>query len=134
MGKSIVGFTPEAMQVLMNYNYPGNIRELRNIVEYAANVSTRKKVSTNSLPPYIFEQQTTDAEPVQQSAAAKRVGSQAAAIDGNEEKPQESWEEIERNMIVEALKEHGGSRTKCSESLGWGRMKLWRKMKHYNLL
>jgi PAS domain S-box-containing protein len=134
LGKSIVGFTPEAMQVLMNYNYPGNIRELRNIVEYAANVSTRKKVSANSLPPYIFEQQSTDNEPVQQPAAAESVGSKAAAIEGNEGKNQESWEEIERNMIVEALKEHGGSRTKCSESLGWGRMKLWRKMKHYNLL
>jgi DNA-binding NtrC family response regulator len=37
-------------------------------------------------------------------------------------------------MIVDTLKEHGGNRTKASASLGWGRMKLWRKMKEYRLL
>ncbi len=134
LGKSIVGFTPEAMKVLMKYNYPGNIRELRNIVEYAANVSTRKRISTDSLPPYIFEQQPADDEPVQQSAAAEIAESQVTPVGRNEEQPKESWEDIERTMIIEALKEHGGNRTKCCESLGWGRMKLWRKMKHYNLL
>ena len=134
LGKSIVGFTPEAMQVLTGYNYPGNIRELSNIVEYAANVSTRKKVGTESLPPYIFEEQSPADEPAEQSAAATRADSQAPPVGRNEEEPKESWEDIERTMIVEALKEHGGNRTKCCESLGWGRMKLWRKMKLYNLL
>lgn len=37
-------------------------------------------------------------------------------------------------MIVDALKEHGGNRSKAAEALTWGRMKLWRKMKKYKLL
>ena len=139
LGKTIVGFTPEAMQALMEYRYPGNIRELRNIVEYAANVCTRKKIGTDSLPPYIYERSQTVSEHGRESFSERALGKPSAPADeerdgANREKRNESWEDIERDMIIEALKEHGGNRTRCSESLGWGRMKLWRKMKHYNLL
>jgi len=137
LGKTIIGFTPEAMQSLMKYSFPGNIRELRNIVEYSANVCTKKKVSIDLLPPYIFEppaDEKSDAvEPVHEEKEEKQSFA-AAEPEQKGAHRNESWEDIEREMIIEALKEHGGNRTKCSESLGWGRMKLWRKMKHYNLL
>ncbi len=57
LNKTIVGFAPSAMQALLNFQYPGNIRELSNIVEYAVNICGRKKISTEHLPPYIFDQQ-----------------------------------------------------------------------------
>jgi DNA-binding NtrC family response regulator len=64
-----------------------------------------------------------------------QVQNDQPSSNSNREKPdnQESWTDIERQLIVKTLKEHWGNRTKVAESLGWGRMKLWRKMKKYGL-
>ena len=55
LNKTIVGFTPSTMQTLLDYDYPGNIRELSNIVEYAVNICKRKKINRDHLPSYLFE-------------------------------------------------------------------------------
>jgi PAS domain S-box-containing protein len=134
LSKTIVGFAPNAMQTLLPYSYPGNIRELSNIVEYAVNICNRKKINPDHLPPYLFDQQLqmvnqtseSETEPfrIQHEPQSTRI----AITDS-----QESWSDIERQMIVETLMEYGGNRTKVAKSLGWGRMKLWRKMKKYGL-
>jgi PAS domain S-box-containing protein len=134
LSKTIVGFAPNAMQTLLPYSYPGNIRELSNIVEYAVNICNRKKINPDHLPPYLFDQQLqmvnqtseSETEPfrIQHEPQSTRI----AITDS-----QESWSDIERQMIVEILMEYGGNRTKVAKSLGWGRMKLWRKMKKYGL-
>ncbi len=131
LGKTIVGFAPKAMEALLNYHYPGNIRELSNIVEYAANMCKKKKINTDQLPPYLFDQQTH--EPGKEN---NESNSEEPAWENSIEnaEAQSSWVDIERQMIVDALKKNRGNRTKSSESLGWGRMKLWRKMKEYKLL
>lgn len=136
LGKSIVGFAPKAMQVLLDFQYPGNIRELSNIVEYAVNICGRKKINTDHLPPYIFEppievsRQPSDITP--EKAAVVKDVAERQGIDKHAENL-ESWSEIERQLIVDILKEYRGNRTKAAEGLGWGRMKLWRKMKKYGL-
>jgi PAS domain S-box-containing protein len=136
--KTIVGFTPVTMQTLLSYHYPGNIRELSNIVEYAVNMCRRKKINKDDLPSYLFENHAKEDEeltvekmPGLASAAESTTDRQTipAPPDGGD-----SWPDIERRMIIDALKEHGGNRTETSASLGWGRMKLWRKMKEYGLL
>lgn len=141
LSKSIVGFTPTAIQTLLDYHYPGNIRELSNIVEYAVNVCKRKKINSDHLPPYLFETQAQEYEKaVHQEQSEQIVHDSRDAGRESKERPieysgnDESWNDIERRMIVDSLKEHGGNRTKASASLGWGRMKLWRKMKEYRLL
>lgn len=145
LGKNIVGFTPLATQTLTSYAFPGNIRELRNIVEYAVNICKRKKISDQNLPPYIFEKQPAQPIPsLLDTEAVSEVDHQdhpgpvleaeaglAGSIGAN---GGESWGDIERQMIVDALLSNGGNRTRTAEQLGWGRMKLWRKMKKYGLL
>ncbi len=133
LGKTIVGFTPGVMQILLEYPYPGNIRELSNIVEYAANICKRKKINKEQLPPYMFEKQEVavseelpEPEHYQETPEKSR--------EKTSEEADESWGDIERQMIIDALKAHGGNRNKAADSLGWGRMKLWRKMKKYKLL
>ncbi len=136
LGKSIVGFTPLAMQSLLAYPFPGNIRELSNIVEYSVNLCKRKKITKDQLPPYIFEKIP--------NGAPSDAGSEGAHIDyendvepvreTHREEYNHSWIDIERQMIIDALKEQGGNRTRAARSLGWGRMKLWRKMKQNGLL
>ncbi|MEG6552097.1 helix-turn-helix domain-containing protein, partial [Desulfocurvibacter africanus] len=45
----------------------------------------------------------------------------------------ESWPDVERRMILDALVRAGGRRSKAAEILGWGRSTLWRKMKSYGM-
>jgi transcriptional regulator with PAS, ATPase and Fis domain len=134
LSKTIVGFAPNAMQMLLPYTYPGNIRELSNIVEYSVNICNRKKINLDHLPPYLFDQQLqmTNQSPefkTEQMMVQHEPLNTKSATAVN----QESWSDIERQMIVETLMEYGGNRTKVANSLGWGRMKLWRKMKKYGL-
>ena len=126
LGKNIVGFTPAAMQNLLDYHYPGNVRELSNIVEYAVNICKRKKISKEQLASYIFEKQ------IQENVSDHVIETKQPL--SPHDLTNCSWLEIERSMIIDALKEHGGNRTRAAEVLGWGRMKLWRKMKDLKLL
>ncbi len=137
LGRTIVGFNPSTMQTLLHYRYPGNIRELSNIVEYAVNICKKKKINEEHLPPYLFEQHA-EAEMVEEDLPEQRYEEPSGT--DKIEQPQkntgagDSWGDIERQLIIDALTKHGGSRVMAGESLGWGRMKLWRKMKKYGLL
>ncbi len=135
LGKNISGITPAAMKLLLNYKYPGNIRELKNIIEYAANVCRKKKIGQEHLPPYLTdvtepEEKTEDTERQQPVAVIKTPASPIR----NTHQTNGTWQDIEREMIVETLKKCAGNRTRTAEQLQWGRMKLWRKMKLYGLL
>ncbi len=136
LNKTIVGFAPNAMQALLCFQYPGNIRELSNIVEYAVNICNRKKISSDHLPPYIFDQQLArlaqSENPRSEKVAPAKSMVEREYYDRHAEN-HERWFEIERQLIVDLLKEHRGNRTRAAEGLGWGRMKLWRKMKKYGL-
>lgn len=136
LGKQLVGFTPEAMQALVDYSYPGNIRELSNIVEYVANICKKKKIGKDILPPYIFETLPPKDHSLEPQIARKQPLRETEETEQNppQSTPVESWDDIERQMIVETLITHRGNRTRTAEHLGWGRMKLWRKMKQYGLL
>ncbi|MEE4315167.1 MAG: sigma 54-interacting transcriptional regulator [Desulfofustis sp.] len=135
LGKKIDGFTPSALQTLLNYTYPGNIRELRNIVEYGANICKGKKISKDQLPPYIFEKQTeSPVVPVPPSIPDQSTSVPPATERDKAGENSGSWVAIERQMIIDALKKHAGNRINTAAELGWGRMKLWRKMKKYGLI
>ncbi|MDX9896380.1 MAG: sigma 54-interacting transcriptional regulator [Desulfofustis sp.] len=137
LGKTVTGFTPSALQTLLSYHFPGNVRELQNIVEYAVNICKGKKINKEQLPPYIFEKQPEAVAPAQPPVTVasepdeKQQPSNPPAVDNGNGS---SWSSIERQMIVDALKKNGGNRINTAADLGWGRMKLWRKMKKYGLL
>ncbi|MCP3889586.1 MAG: PAS domain S-box protein [Desulfobulbaceae bacterium] len=131
LSKPQASFASGAMELLLTYQYPGNIRELKNIVEYSVNICKSQNIGREVLPPYLFEAQPPFAENTE-SASSQSVNTKMQGITGLTDN--QSWESIEREMIVDMLLEHGGSRLKTAASLGWGRMKLWRKMKSYGLL
>ena len=58
MGKKIEGFSPEAMQRLLEYSWPGNVRELENVVEYAVNMETEAWISPSNLPRRVLRNDT----------------------------------------------------------------------------
>lgn len=131
-GKKIKGFSNAALILLKTYNYPGNVRELRNIIEYSVNVCQEELIGVDRLPAYLTDPSNEEANP-------ERQPDQPSVFNHNDPLPQNNapaastWAETEKRMILDAMMKAGGRRSKAAEALGWGRSTLWRKMKQYNI-
>lgn len=129
--KSITGFSKQVIQILKNYTYPGNVRELRNIIEYAVNICEADQIGTAHLPSYLAEaenyQQQISADTMKRSEAARQLTSPPQNASGD------TWAAVERKMILDALMKAGGKRNRAADMLGWGRSTLWRKMKQHGI-
>ncbi|WP_300667533.1 sigma 54-interacting transcriptional regulator [Desulfoluna sp.] len=130
LGKRISGFSREAISFLTHYRFTGNIRELRNIVEFSASMSTEATIGVNDLPAYLLEAPL----PLMQEAPPAspfHPGPLPAPLP--ETQAPRTWAATEREMILEALREARGRRQEAAERLGWGRSTLWRKMKQLGI-
>ncbi len=127
--KKVGGFSDEAKQILLKYPYPGNVRELRNIVEYAVNICEGDCIHARHLPMYIVEYEPTanGDQSLQYGPAAPQPLSHADRFAGI------SWAEAERKLILDAMLRAQGRRAEAANILGWGRSTLWRKMKRHGL-
>ena len=137
--KKIKGFSKKALEILTSYAYPGNVRELRNIVEYSVNICQEKKIQRESLPKYLlspsidqneFAQVNKPSQTAPETAATNITDSDQAR---QEKRDGSSWNEIEKEMILEAMKKAKGNRSQTARNLGWGRTTLWRKMNRYGI-
>lgn len=119
LNKKIEGFSEEALKWLLNYDYPGNIRELANIVESAMIV---EKVDKNGLMdlPRRYTKKTA-----QQGASVDSVEAAADVLAGMPLK------EIEEKIILATLKKNGNHRKKTAEMLGISERGLREKLKNY---
>ena len=111
MGKQIIGFAPAAIAAMVNYRWPGNIRELQNCIERAVLVARGTSIDVPDLPRYLFGE--VGAEPV------TRV---PADLDGE-------LARIERGYIVEALERADGVQVRAAEALGVSERSLWHRVK-----
>ncbi len=107
-GKGIEGVTAEAMATLMKYEFPGNIRELENIIERAFILCEGREVSVADLPPHVV------------MASQRAEGVRADEPRG--------LDKVEREAIRVALERHGGNRTRAAKELGIHRTTLIRKL------
>ena len=128
LGKPIDGVTPQAQVLLDRYRYPGNVRELRNIMEYAASVCRERKIHPEHLPEYLVRPAAAPS-PADGLGAGDARG--PARLDGLSGRA--TWKHVERRLIMEALLECHGNRGEAATKLGWGRSTLWRKMKRHRL-
>jgi PAS domain S-box-containing protein len=126
-GTSAKSFSEEALKLLMDYRYPGNIRELRNIVEYCVNICQNQRIEVEHLPKYLFSRKAEATLQPPPSAQVEPL-SPAASTAGKD------WQAIEKDLIIETLTQTRGNRTKAAEILGWGRTTLWRKLKSHGLV
>ena len=117
--KDIRGISQRAKRILANYDYPGNVRELENLIERAVMLSAEAFVDIKDLP-----------EPVV-------IASERAENDEREARPypftQMSLEDIEKKHIGEILKAAGHNKVKAAKMLGLTRPALYRKLKKYGL-
>jgi two-component system, NtrC family, response regulator HydG len=111
-GKKILGMTPEAMEKVVSYSWPGNIRELRNAIEYAFVLCPSGGIDLQHLPPKV----------VGTEKLSSKAGIQAPAVG-----------EDKRQSLIKALKESCGNRGKAAEILGVSRVTIWKRMKKYNI-
>lgn len=128
--KKIRGFDRQALTILSRYPFPGNIRELRNIVEFATNLCQGGEITAEHLPESV--KTAVAAEP--RTTAPPAAAASGGALPATPAAPaSENWHEAEKSMILEALVQCRGKRGEAADRLGWGRSTLWRKMKQHNL-
>ena len=116
IGKDVKDFTADALETLINYPWPGNVRELRSALERAVVLSRGDRITVRDLP------------------ATMRPGNGAAAA------PQRllaqgdlTVADAEKQLILRALKESGGNRTRAAAKIGMSRRTLHRKLHEYHL-
>jgi two-component system NtrC family response regulator len=114
-GKEIAGLSSEAQDVLLKYDYPGNVRELENIIERAVVIAREAVISVEDLP---FR------ESMEETTAGRKA--EEGLLRG-------SIEELERNLIVEAMEKAGEHQSRAAEFLGISERMLRYKLKKYGL-
>jgi two-component system response regulator PilR (NtrC family) len=124
MGKQIAGISNDAMELLVRYAWPGNIRELENVIERAVALEATPMVLADSLTPAIR------GRAAQQTAAA---GAAAETVPGPGFDLEAHVQEIERGYIAEALRRAGGVQVKAAELLGMSFRSFRYYAKKYNL-
>jgi PAS domain S-box-containing protein len=114
-GKDIIGFSDEVMATLLRHDYPGNVRELSNIVEYAFVLCPGGMILPEHLPERFLP---ADGEP---------------APRGGGEQPGYDICTMEARLIVEALRRNAFNRQRTAGELGISKTTLWRKIKKYGI-
>jgi len=112
--RHIEGVTPAVMELLMRCNFPGNVRELENIIEYAFVLCRNRQIDINHLP-----------EELQQRASKMAERGKAAILP--------PLGKAEAEAIRSALRRSNGHLGHATKALGISRATLWRKMKKYNI-
>jgi len=129
--KRIRKFSDEALRVLLRYPYPGNVRELKNIVEYSVNICTEDIIQEWHLPAYLFSAKTDFTD--DRLNDREQLDSVDSFLPAGALKENLDWETMEKKMIIDALLKAKGKKGKAAAFLGWGRSTLWRKMKQYGI-
>jgi PAS domain S-box-containing protein len=116
-GKEIKGLSPEVLPILMSHDFPGNIRELENIMEYATVVCKNSLIGIEHLPEYLLEGSCGPEEDVPRGAREDDF----------------SWAVMQRSVIYEALKRNDWNRSATAAQMGIHPTTLWRKIKRLQL-
>jgi DNA-binding NtrC family response regulator len=118
-GKRINGFSPEALQAMASYSWPGNIRELQNCVERATIVASGAVIEEDDLPAYLF---------------ASRPAGDGASMGLNESTgvPPDldaALAEVEKNYILAALQQSNGVQAAAAQLIGISERSFWYRLK-----
>jgi DNA-binding NtrC family response regulator len=131
LGKRVEGIEDEAMQLLLSYGWPGNIRELENLMERSVLFADGPLIQASSLPDALREKGPQAAVPI---AAVGPLGSIAAPSGASmKEIVRQAQAELERELITRALEETGGNVTRAAKRLQISRKSLQVKMKELGL-
>lgn len=111
--KAIKGISEQAMSLLVDYNYPGNVRELENIIERAVAMAQEEAIQARDLPPDLSEM---DVFPIDSSDSSVKT-----------------LHDVQRDYIQRVLNRVGRNKTKAAKLLGIDRSSLWRHLKRFEI-
>lgn len=125
LGSVYPGIAPDVVEILRKHRWPGNLRELSNLMEYLVNVvPSGEVIDSTLLPPNLLNNGTTEQSDVTEVSEAHLSLDDAGGT---------ALEEMEKQMIREALSRHN-SQKEVADELGIGIATLYRKIKKYELL
>ncbi|EEW1935923.1 sigma-54-dependent transcriptional regulator [Escherichia coli] len=125
LGSVYPGIAPDVVEILRKHRWPGNLRELSNLMEYLVNVvPSGEVIDSTLLPPNLLNNGTTEQSDVIEVSEAHLSLDDAGGT---------ALEEMEKQMIREALSRHN-SKKQVADELGIGIATLYRKIKKYELL
>ena len=122
----VKGFTPEAMAQMEGYRWPGNVREVRNIVERMAILCEGDRIDSRHLPPGVRE-----APPLPTVTQLPRSWEEFKKL--KQQAKDALIQELERRFLTEALKRSEGNVTKAADDVGIQRTQLHALMRKYGL-
>ncbi len=105
MGKTVHGFTSDALRAIGSYEFPGNVRELENVIERAVALAGSTRIGLGDLPPSV-------------SGVVGSVGPRLLELPPGGCQLDEVMNEVERRFLLEALDRSGGVRTAAAKLLG----------------
>ena len=114
-GKEVVGFSEEVMALLLRHRFPGNVRELKNIVEYAFVLCPGGLIQLDHLPDRLI------------------CGDEGSGAGGQAMAPELNLASAEQRLITEALERNDYRRLATARELGISKTTLWRKIKKYGI-
>lgn len=120
--KIFLDFHPEAMEVLMSYHWPGNIRELENTIERVVVLSNDSQVKVKHLPPNLQD--------IPRLAAPPKKLMKSSVLEG----VVLSLEDVEKSAIEEALRRFEGNVLEAAKALKVGQATLYRKIRKFGIL
>lgn len=127
LDKQVVGISPEAFSILKEYSWPGNIRQLENVLERAMNFDVKNWIDTIHLPHEMIDNN--------QPMINKELTPSSTLVQNKHEPITEmiSLKDSEKSIIMETLESVQGNRSKAAELLGISRTTLYNKLKKYSI-
>jgi DNA-binding NtrC family response regulator len=143
-GREVRSLNPEVLKALEGYSWPGNIRELRNVIERAVALCPGPEIQLDDLPPVIRTPQAVNGHATESSQNGHSLtnGNGTGNGTGNGNGVQSARktstlvatkEEAEVARITQALVKHSNNRLRAAAELGISRMTLYKKLRKYNL-
>jgi DNA-binding NtrC family response regulator len=111
-GKSVNDFTADALEALINFSWPGNVRELRTAIEHAVVLCRGERIALRDLPPSV-----------------RGGGRDTQLLQGKDL----TVKDAEKQLVIRALKETNGNRTRAAQKIGMSRRTFHRKLHEYHL-
>ena len=116
-GKEITGVSQQVLVSLMAYDFPGNVRELENIIEHATVLCRGELIEIQHLPDYLQPALPLIETETQKPFPSKRI----------------KWTDLERGFLLQVLRDNNWNRQATARELSIGRQTLWRKIKRLNM-